>query len=150
MDAGLMNCSLTEEEANTVCLEEDDLLEGLVECEGSAYVKIHSDKEGFVNMQGFSVAMGKAWNCQGVRVSRTSSTPVSCMFSSPLFEITCSHSRNNEGEVMAPSSGAMVVADAILESLKFPPGFEPTFNAMDSSSILPLAKCDHLAIWVSD
>ncbi|GAA0145267.1 hypothetical protein LIER_36096 [Lithospermum erythrorhizon] len=35
----LMKCSLMEKEARLVVLEEEDLLEGVLECEESAYVK---------------------------------------------------------------------------------------------------------------
>ncbi|GAA0176392.1 hypothetical protein LIER_29395 [Lithospermum erythrorhizon] len=38
----LMNCSLTEEEAKPVLLEENDLIDGVVECEASAFVKVHA------------------------------------------------------------------------------------------------------------
>ncbi|GAA0143905.1 hypothetical protein LIER_04478 [Lithospermum erythrorhizon] len=43
-----MNCSLTEEEAKPVLLEEDDLMDGVVEYEASAFVKIYALKLGFV------------------------------------------------------------------------------------------------------
>ncbi|GAA0156430.1 hypothetical protein LIER_13933 [Lithospermum erythrorhizon] len=66
----LMNCSLTEEEAKPVLLEEDDLIDGVVECEASAFVKIHALKLGFVSLQNFTLAMAKAWNCKDIRVSR--------------------------------------------------------------------------------
>ncbi|GAA0177514.1 hypothetical protein LIER_42140 [Lithospermum erythrorhizon] len=38
----LMNCSLTKEEAKPVLLEEEDLIDGVIECEASVFVKIHS------------------------------------------------------------------------------------------------------------
>ncbi|GAA0155011.1 hypothetical protein LIER_12838 [Lithospermum erythrorhizon] len=66
----LMNYSLTKEEAQTVLLEEEDLIDGVVECEASAFVKIHALKLGFVSLQNFTLAMGKAWNCKDIRVSR--------------------------------------------------------------------------------
>ncbi|GAA0183762.1 hypothetical protein LIER_42461 [Lithospermum erythrorhizon] len=67
-----MNCSLTEEEAKPVVLEEDDLIDGVVECEAGIYVKIHSLKLSFVSIKNFTLAMGKAWNCKDIRVSRIS------------------------------------------------------------------------------
>ncbi|GAA0153916.1 hypothetical protein LIER_12042 [Lithospermum erythrorhizon] len=66
----LISCSLTEEEAKPVVLEEEDLIDGVVECEASAFVKIHSLNLGFVSIQNFSLATAKAWNCKKIRVSR--------------------------------------------------------------------------------
>ncbi|GAA0166208.1 hypothetical protein LIER_40143 [Lithospermum erythrorhizon] len=66
-----MKFKLIEEEANPVLLEEDDLLDGVMECEASLLVKILSIKDGFVSLQGFSLAMSKAWDCKNIRVSRS-------------------------------------------------------------------------------
>ncbi|GAA0156988.1 hypothetical protein LIER_14348 [Lithospermum erythrorhizon] len=66
----LLNCNLTEEESLPIQLEEYELTDGIIECEASIYVKIHSLKENFVSLQGFTLAMSKALNCRDVRVSR--------------------------------------------------------------------------------
>ncbi|GAA0144638.1 hypothetical protein LIER_42814 [Lithospermum erythrorhizon] len=42
----LMKCSLIEEEAKPVVLKEEDLIDGVVECEASAYDKIQALKLG--------------------------------------------------------------------------------------------------------
>ncbi|GAA0157924.1 hypothetical protein LIER_15079 [Lithospermum erythrorhizon] len=66
----LMGIKLIEAEAIPVLLEEHDLLDGVLECEASLFVKIHSLKDNFVSLQGFSLAMSKAWDCKFVRISR--------------------------------------------------------------------------------
>ncbi|GAA0174763.1 hypothetical protein LIER_41777 [Lithospermum erythrorhizon] len=67
---GLLNCSLTAEEAALILLEEADLSDGIVGCEFSIYVKVHSYRDSFVNLLDFSMAMARAWNYKEVRVSR--------------------------------------------------------------------------------
>ncbi|GAA0142856.1 hypothetical protein LIER_42738 [Lithospermum erythrorhizon] len=47
----LMGFKLTEEEANPVLLAEDDLFDGVMECEASLLVKILSLKDDFVSLQ---------------------------------------------------------------------------------------------------
>ncbi|GAA0167600.1 hypothetical protein LIER_22490 [Lithospermum erythrorhizon] len=59
----LINCSLTEEEQTPVVLCEEDLMDGVVECEANVYIKIHALKLGFISIQGFSLAMTWDWNC---------------------------------------------------------------------------------------
>ncbi|GAA0160837.1 hypothetical protein LIER_39114 [Lithospermum erythrorhizon] len=66
----LLGCRLTDEEATHVDLVEADLTEGLVGCEASVYVKVHSQKDSWVSTQGFNLAMSSAWNCKRLRVSR--------------------------------------------------------------------------------
>ncbi|GAA0160156.1 hypothetical protein LIER_16775 [Lithospermum erythrorhizon] len=77
-----MNCSLIEEEAKPVMLEEEDLIDGVVECEASAFVKIHALKLGFVSLQNFTLAMAKAWNCKDIRVSRVAGPVLHVFFPS--------------------------------------------------------------------
>ncbi|GAA0167098.1 hypothetical protein LIER_22107 [Lithospermum erythrorhizon] len=60
----LMKCSLTEEERTPMVLNKEDLAKGVVECEASIYVKIHALGLGFVSIQGFSVAMARAWKVE--------------------------------------------------------------------------------------
>ncbi|GAA0153027.1 hypothetical protein LIER_37611 [Lithospermum erythrorhizon] len=66
----LLSCNLIEEEALPIQLEEFELADGIVECEESVYVKIHSLNDNFVSIQGFSMAMSNAWNCKDLRVAR--------------------------------------------------------------------------------
>ncbi|GAA0160049.1 hypothetical protein LIER_16693 [Lithospermum erythrorhizon] len=74
MDAYIINellgCRLTEEEATPVELVEEDLLDGIAECEASVYVKVHSHRNPFISTQGFNLSMSRAWNCKGIRVSK--------------------------------------------------------------------------------
>ncbi|GAA0143790.1 hypothetical protein LIER_35806 [Lithospermum erythrorhizon] len=58
-----MRCSLTEEEARPVVLEEEeDLAEGVID----------ALKLGFLSIQGFYLTMSRAWNYKDIRVSRVS------------------------------------------------------------------------------
>ncbi|GAA0163913.1 hypothetical protein LIER_43664 [Lithospermum erythrorhizon] len=66
----LMKCNLTEEEARPIELEEWDLVDGVLACEASVYVKLHSLKENFISIQGFKLSMSRAWNCKDLRVTR--------------------------------------------------------------------------------
>ncbi|GAA0157554.1 hypothetical protein LIER_38475 [Lithospermum erythrorhizon] len=59
----LLNCNLTDEEAKSIPLEEIDLTDGIVECESSVYVKVYSLNTAFMSIQGFHLAMSKAWSC---------------------------------------------------------------------------------------
>ncbi|GAA0179922.1 hypothetical protein LIER_42232 [Lithospermum erythrorhizon] len=59
-----------EEETVPVQLEETDFSDGIIGCELSFYVKVHSERDGFVSTQGFTFAMARAWNCKDIRVSR--------------------------------------------------------------------------------
>ncbi|GAA0162639.1 hypothetical protein LIER_18683 [Lithospermum erythrorhizon] len=66
----LLKCRLTEEETAPVQLEQEDLLDGISGCELSFYVKIHSDKDGFVSIHGFNLDMARAWICKGIKITR--------------------------------------------------------------------------------
>ncbi|GAA0162560.1 hypothetical protein LIER_18626 [Lithospermum erythrorhizon] len=66
----LLKCNLTNEESPPIQLEEEDLADGISECEASAFAKVLSLKDGFIRIQNFTLTMAKAWNCKGLRVSR--------------------------------------------------------------------------------
>ncbi|GAA0185500.1 hypothetical protein LIER_32788 [Lithospermum erythrorhizon] len=66
----LLKCNLTDEESHPIQLEEEDLVDGISECEASAFAKVLSLKDGFIRIQNFTLTMAKAWNCKSLRVSR--------------------------------------------------------------------------------
>ncbi|GAA0176753.1 hypothetical protein LIER_29592 [Lithospermum erythrorhizon] len=63
----LFNGSLTEEETTPIQLDKADLLDDIIGCESSFYVKAHSDEDSFVSLPGFSTAMSQAWNCSDIK-----------------------------------------------------------------------------------
>ncbi|GAA0138787.1 hypothetical protein LIER_00467 [Lithospermum erythrorhizon] len=66
----LLKCNLTNEESRPIQLKEVDLVDGISECEASAFAKVLSLRDGFISIQNFTLIMAKAWNCKGLRVSR--------------------------------------------------------------------------------
>ncbi|GAA0186714.1 hypothetical protein LIER_34002 [Lithospermum erythrorhizon] len=133
----LIRCSLTEEEARPALLEEEDLVERVIECESSVYPKVHTLKLGFISLQGFYLAMARAWNCKELRVSRVSAPILHIFFpnvqekrwildNEPWFfynHLWCS------GLEVAAHAPQDMEGDADVSSRKIPPGFEAVINA---------------------
>ncbi|GAA0148728.1 hypothetical protein LIER_08091 [Lithospermum erythrorhizon] len=80
----LLKCNLTDEESRPIQLEEEDLADGISECEVSAFAKVLSLKDGSISIQNFTLTMAKAWNCKGLRVSRVVQSILHIFF--PLLE----------------------------------------------------------------
>ncbi|GAA0175558.1 hypothetical protein LIER_28706 [Lithospermum erythrorhizon] len=78
----LLKCKLSETELKRIQLVEEDLAEGIIECELSAYAKVLSLKESFVSIQGMKMALSKAWNCQDIRISRITGPIIHIFFPS--------------------------------------------------------------------
>ncbi|GAA0146427.1 hypothetical protein LIER_06387 [Lithospermum erythrorhizon] len=66
-----------------VRLEEEDLADGLVACEASAYVKVLSLREGFISIKNFSMPMANSLNCKDLRVSRAAGLILHVFFALP-------------------------------------------------------------------
>ncbi|GAA0185249.1 hypothetical protein LIER_32537 [Lithospermum erythrorhizon] len=78
----LIALSLTEEEAIPVQLKAEDLTDCILGCEASVYVKVLFEKDGFVSIQGFNLAISKAWNCKILRVTRIAGPLLHVFFAS--------------------------------------------------------------------
>ncbi|GAA0164939.1 hypothetical protein LIER_39880 [Lithospermum erythrorhizon] len=65
----LLKCNLTDEESHPIHLEEEDLAEGIVECEASTYEKVLSLKEGFISFGPLHLGLVQQDGLQGALLS---------------------------------------------------------------------------------
>lgn len=64
----LCNVDLQKDEVDCTVLDNQDIDDGLKEADLSILVQIHSERS--INLDGFKVAMGKAWQCDSFSIQK--------------------------------------------------------------------------------